>query len=277
MALVHLNFQSMYLQGNTDVNVILPDRKRLDVPAEFYGNGKRYKVLWLLHGTYGDYSDWLRKSNIELYACERELIVVMPSGLNADYADWPEFACGYDMYSYLTEELMPLVYNWFPASSKREDNFIAGLSMGGFGTCIYAFNHPDKFAAMCAMSGCPRDMADKETVRLRSGIFSKRTENQMKNAGGIEGYQASVQNTWKLAKNLAKSPDAPRMLFTCGTNDPIIYQTYCKFKAYAQEIGLDAVFEETEGYSHEWRFWDISLQRALDFFGLKDTTQGNAF
>ena len=277
MAFVHLNFESMYLQGNTDVNVILPDRKRTQTPAEFYGGKKKYKVLWLLHGTYGDYSDWVRKSNVELYACERDLIVVMPSGLNADYVSWPDFACGYDMYSYLTEELMPLIYNWFPASVKREDNFIAGLSMGGFGTCIYAFNHPEKFAAMCAMSGCPCDMTNQETVQTRTKLFSKRTENQLQNAGGIEGYRDSVQNTWKLARELAKNPNAPKMLFTCGTDDPIMYDTYCKFKKYAAEIGLAATFEETDGYSHEWRFLDISLQRALAFFGLNDAKQGNAF
>ena len=116
-------------------------------PAEFYGSGKKYKVLWLLHGTFGDHTDWIRKSNIELYACEKDLIVVMPSALNSNYAEWAKFSIGFDMYHYLTEELMPLVYNWFPASDKREDNFIAGLSMGGRGTLVYALNHPEKFAA----------------------------------------------------------------------------------------------------------------------------------
>ena len=79
MALLHFNFESEYLNNNTDVNIIVPDKKRGVSPAEFYGSGKKYKVLWLLHGTFGDYTDWLRKSNIELYACEKNLIVVMPS------------------------------------------------------------------------------------------------------------------------------------------------------------------------------------------------------
>ena len=59
------------------------------------------------------------------------------------------------MWDYLTEELMPLVYNWFPASSKREDNFIAGLSMGGSGAIQYAVGHPDKFAAAAILSNAP--------------------------------------------------------------------------------------------------------------------------
>jgi putative tributyrin esterase len=100
-------------------------------------------VLWLLHGTFGDHTDWLRKSNIELYACEKQLIVVMPSALNSYYSNWDRCMMGYGMYDFLTEELMPLVYSWFPASDKREDNFISGLSMGGGGTLKYALGHPN--------------------------------------------------------------------------------------------------------------------------------------
>ena len=158
MSLIHYNFESQYLNNNTDVNIILPDKPRDKTPEQFYGSGKKYKVLWLLHGTFGDYTDWIRKSNIELYACERDLIVVMPSGLNADYVNWPDFAPGYNTWDYLFEELMPLVHHWLPASDKREDNFIAGLSMGGNGTLQYAAGHPEKFGGAAILSCAPRDL-----------------------------------------------------------------------------------------------------------------------
>ena len=119
MALMNLNFQSQYLGGNTEITVILPDKPWQADAKEFYSGGKKYKVLWLLHGTFGDHTDWLRKSNIELYACEKDLIVVCPSGMNANYANWPIFGTGYAMYDFLFEELMPLIYGWLPASDKR--------------------------------------------------------------------------------------------------------------------------------------------------------------
>ena len=158
MALVTFEFESQYLGNNHTVGVILPDKPRNLTPQEFYGSGKKYKVLWLLHGTFGDYSDWIRKSMIELYACERDLIVVMPSAMNSNYANWPSFGMGFQMYDYIFEELMPLIYNWFPASDKREDNFVAGLSMGGRGTCVLALNHPEKFAGACVLSAVPSDL-----------------------------------------------------------------------------------------------------------------------
>ena len=67
MSLIHYNFESQYLNNNTDVNIILPDKPRDKTPEQFYGSGKKYKVLWLLHGTFGDYTDWIRKPNGGFY------------------------------------------------------------------------------------------------------------------------------------------------------------------------------------------------------------------
>ena len=158
MALVHLNFESECLGNNTDVSIILPDKPHGTTPENFYANGKKYPVLWLLHGTFGDYTDWVRKSSIERYATARDLIVVMPSGLNSNYLNWPGFGTGYRAWDYLFDELMPLVHNWYPASSKREDNYIAGLSMGGRGVFQYVAGRPEKFAAAAVLSCAPNDL-----------------------------------------------------------------------------------------------------------------------
>lgn len=273
MALLQINFESEYLKNNHEVSIILPDKPREITPKEFYASGKKYRVLWLLHGTYGDHSDWVRKSMIELYACERDLVVVMPSGLNANYANWPNFAIGYDMYDYLTEELMPLVYNWLPVSQKREDNFIAGLSMGGRGTCVYAFNHPEKFAAAAVLSAAPREI---ETLKTEEPSMYERTLRSVAAAGGMENYLNSYENTWRIVKEKANTGELPRLMFCCGKDD-MLYPAYERFKAYAKEIGLEATFMEEPGYQHEWRFWDLYIQKALDFFGIEKIDAGNPF
>ena len=207
MALLTFNFESQYLNNNHEISVILPDKPREVEPAAFYGSGKKYKVLWLLHGTFGDHSDWIRKSNIELYACEKDLIVVMPSGLNANYANWERFSIGYNMYDYFLKELMPLIYGWFPASDKREDNFIAGLSMGGTGTLVYALNHPERFAAAAVLSCCPFQMGFTNDANL-----DDRSRGMVENRGGLAAFQASYENTWGLVDKLAGSKDAPVLL-----------------------------------------------------------------
>jgi putative tributyrin esterase len=276
MSLVHFNFESQYLHGNTDVNIILPDKPREINSKAFYGSGEKYKVLWLLHGTFGDYSDWIRKSNIELYACERNLAVVMPSALNSDYADWPNFSIGYDAYHYFFDELMPIMYNWFPISNKQKDNYISGLSMGGWGTCVYAFNHPEKFAGMAALSGVPFNA--RKAIEQKNELAEGRIEGSVKNAGGLDAYLSSPYNIWDLTAKVARSKRSIKMYFSCGDQDPIMYKHYLEFKKYADEIGLNATFEEIQGYSHEWRFWDKSIQKTLDFFDIKlSQPAGNAF
>lgn len=271
MSLVHMNFESQYLGNNYEFSIILPDKPRRVHPKDFYGSGRKYKVLWLLHGTFGDHTDWLRKSNIELYACERDLIVVMPSAMNSNYSNWPNFGMGYAMFDFLTEELMPLVYNWFPASDKREDNFIAGLSMGGGGAIKYAVNHPDKFAAAAILSSCPRNLReiDLETA-------PQRTKVSIMNAGGLDAYINSYENSWDKLPHLIAKGNLPRLYFACGTED-FLYDDFKKFRRYAEEIGLDAKFEEIPGYRHEWRFWDLTIQHALSFFGLDEDIAGNPF
>lgn len=274
MSLMQFNFESECLQGNTNVNIILPDKPRSKTPAQFYGSDKKYKVLWLLHGTFGDYTDWIRKSNIELYACERDLIVVMPSALNTNYANWPDFSIGYNMYDFLTEELMPLVYGWLPASPAREHNFIAGLSMGGRGACVYAFNHPEKFAGAAVLSACPRDLL--WCKKNDPAMYKRLHAAAVALYGSDEGFLDSCENTWRLTDELAGSDKLPMLYFASGMDDHL-YPSFVHYREHAAEIGLNATFEEIPGFKHEWRFWDLTIQKALDFFGIPNKNAGNPF
>lgn len=271
MALATLHFESKYLKNNQTVNIILPDRPQEEVPKSFYTQGNKYKVLWLLHGTFGDYSDWVRKTNIEMYAIERNLMVVMPSGLNSNYDNWPNFMMGFQMFDFLTEELMPLVQGWFPASAKREDNFIAGLSMGARGTIKYAVNHPELFAAAAMLSQAPDDFSKVRPEDLvGDDPLTQRLRTTVENAGGLEQYVSSCQNAWRIIDEMAadgKFSCLPRLLFCVGRQDKV-YPRIQAFREHAQKIGLPAEFWEVDGYVHEWRFWDLAIQHALDFFDL---------
>ncbi|MDD6186999.1 MAG: alpha/beta hydrolase family protein [Oscillospiraceae bacterium] len=262
MSLLHLNFESEYLHFNTDVNIIMPDRPKNITPEEFYLSGEKYKVLYLLHGTYGDYSDWIRKSNIEVYAAERNLVVVMPSAGNSYYSNWSTMM-GINVRDYLIKELMPLINGWLPVSDKREDTFIAGLSMGGEGTLKYAVNHPDKFAAAAVLSMYSRDYAAIPPEKA-----DRRTLDRYNAVGGFENFINSYENTRELLLRHKDDGTLPRLMFTIGEDD-FLWEGYCEFKKWAVENGIKAEFYETPGYTHEWRFWDLEIQRALDFFGIE--------
>ena len=275
MSILTYNFESEYLKNNHSVTVILPDKPRALTPKQFYGNGRKYKVLWLLHGTYGDHTDWVRKTNIEMYATEKNLVVVMPQALNSNYSNWgSEFMLGYRMYDYLTEELMPLVYGWLPVSPLREDNFIAGLSMGGRGAIKYAVNFPEKFAAAAILSAAPVDFMRISPHNPNSILDSchPRLKASIDNAGGLEAFRNSCENVWAAIGRLAPTGRLPRLMFACGTEDSLIYTNLLVFREHCEKIGLDVHWMIREGYRHEWCFWDLAIQEAISFFGL--TEQG---
>jgi len=278
MSILTYNFESQYLNSNHQITVILPDKPREATPAGFYRNGQKYKVLWLLHGTFGDSTDWVRKTNIEMYATEKNLVVVMPSALNSNYSNWNDCMLGFRMFDYLTEELMPLIYGWLPVSDKREDNFIAGLSMGGRGTIKYAINHPEKFAAAAVLSATPQDYSFMRPGATELMMDTEHPRNQatLRNAGGLDAFLHSYENLWAIIDQKAHTGELPRLLFACGTADTL-YPEFEKFRAHATEIGLEAEWFTLEGYRHEWRFWDLAIQKALSFFGLDATHGGNPY
>lgn len=275
MAVITMDFESQLYGGRHPISIILPDLPRDQAPGEFYPANRKFKVLWLLHGTFGDCTDWIRRTNIEVYACEKNLAVVMPSALNTDYVNWPSFGVGCNMYDYLFDELMPMIYNWYPISDKRDDNYIAGLSMGGAGAMIYALNHPEKFAAAGSLSFPLISYENR-----KNGIFKDppvapylqkyrldRFVNQMANAGGEDGYQKSLNNTWdRLIKNYQEHVDMPKLYFAIGDKD-FLFPAYQIFKQFAVEQGYhDIVFEEEPGRTHEWRFWDKYIERFLNLY-----------
>lgn len=289
MALMTLDFESEYMGSNQNVNIIVPDKPRDISCKDFYNSEKKYRVLWLLHGTFGGYSDWIRKSNIETYACEKNFIVVMPGIGNADYENWETFALGLNAEKYIIDELMPLVYHWLPASSLREDNFIAGLSMGGKGTLHFALKYPQCFAKAAVLSYIPRDMENQkkalqelfdksidEVIQDNDVMHSmQRQYNCLHNMGSVDAYLDSYYNLRRKLKE-ADLALLPKLLFGCGTDDVLFAHEIEPFKAFLKQIGLEVEWTLGPG-NHEWRVWERDIQKAFAFFCDDTEKQGNAF
>ncbi|WP_341854260.1 alpha/beta hydrolase-fold protein [Brachybacterium sp. GPGPB12] len=107
-------------------------------------------VLYLLHGLSDDCTIWERRTSIERYATEKGIAVVMPEVRRSFYTDE---AVGEAYWTFVAEEPPRIVARTFRVSTAREDTFVAGLSMGGFGAFKLALNHPERFAAAASLSG----------------------------------------------------------------------------------------------------------------------------
>ena len=140
MALLQVNTFSQALSRIITFHIILPN----DAPPEMLAGNSNYdrpmKTLYLLHGFSGSTQDWLTGSLIQELALKYNLAVVMPAGENSFYLNGKGTGRGYETFTAV--ELPAYCQKTFGLSDKPEDNFIGGLSMGGFGAIHTALKYP---------------------------------------------------------------------------------------------------------------------------------------
>jgi putative tributyrin esterase len=255
MAVFHIDFYSEVLDLQCGMDVILPQKKL----ANMRSKRPRYQTLWLLHGLSDNHSAWQRWTSIERYVDGTNLAVVMPAIGRSFYTD---MAHGLPYWTFLTEELPVLARWFFPLSAARKDNFVAGLSMGGYGAFKVALSYPGRYAAAASLSGAldlSKDFEsdDPEWIAMLSDIW-----------GGPEGYIGTNNDILYLASQIAESGAEPPMLYQyCGTED-FLYDQNLRFKAHADEIGLPVNYNENSG-DHRWKYWDQQIQQVLEWLPLK--------
>jgi S-formylglutathione hydrolase FrmB len=222
-----------------------------------------YPTLYLLHGLSDDHTIWLRRTSIERYAAVKNLAVVMPASARSFYQD---MASGPRYWTFLSEELPALCRQWFPLSDDREDNFAAGLSMGGYGALRLALSRPDRFAAAASLSGA-LDLARRLREAGREGSLVSRAEWE-----GIFARELTGENTdfdlFALTHKVADSNcPKPKLYLCCGTEDPLLEESRA-FRRHLDAVNLPHTYEESPG-QHEWDYWDAQIQRVLAWLPLR--------
>jgi putative tributyrin esterase len=256
MGLMHFSFLPESLGFHTNVYIILPYDSSMEM--------KPFPVLYLLHGGAGNALDWIRNTSIERYAEENGIAVVMPEvGGSSFYGDMVH---GYKYYTYMTEEL-PMVLNcYFPISNKREERFVAGLSMGGYGAFKWAFDKPEYFSAAANFSGF--SLMD-EIFNENTSPFAKMERTDEKGIcnlvwGGFENMLGTKNDTRYMVTHAIESKaDLPRLYASIGTED-FSYQYAKRYIEFMRSNGLEVKYEEMEG-THQWKVWDVAIKHFIEW------------
>jgi S-formylglutathione hydrolase FrmB len=186
------------------------------------------------------------------------LAVVMPQVGRSFYVDQ---AHGQRYGAFLTQELPSLVHSMFRVSDQREDTFVAGLSMGGYGALRWALSDPDRFAAAGSFSG-PLDIA-----RARAGREPHR-EPMLAAAFGQDDLAGTRHDLFRLLADLQASGHTPPDLFVgCGTEDPLLPHSH-DFARAATESGLAVTTSYPPG-EHSWTYWDTAVRELLSWLPLR--------
>lgn len=259
------NFLSKELKMQTNVTVCLPSFSFSDSlrgKSESYVPGTKFQTIYLLHGGFGDDSDYVNFSNITRYADEHKVAVIMPCGYNSLYANSEEGAFPAYYWNYIFEELPRVCEMMFPLSAKREDTFVAGLSMGGHGALKMAIHGCERYAAALIMSGLGYDEAALHKVPFKDDNLDV---DKIPDQIGFKEKPLREQELYLLAKqNVEKGKILPKIFMTCGGDDTMMLAAVHQCRNLLLELGYDLYYEEIPGYQHEWDFWDLALRKALD-------------
>lgn len=255
MAWFDCHFYSETLALSTSMYVILPQQTKSQIGMESKSLQHKHPTLYLLHGLSDDHTIWMRRTSIERYVAPLGLAVVMPAVHRSFYTDMVH---GPRYWTFVSEELPQIARSFFPLSPLREDNFVAGLSMGGYGALKLALRCPDRFAAAASLSGAV-DVEDSY----------KRFSNDLELIfGGKENIRGSENDLFHLAERLARSDlPKPALYQCCGTEDHL-YEANVRFRDHCRALGLPLTYEEEPG-KHEWSYWDAKIQKVLSWLPLR--------
>ena len=274
MALIEVNFMSKSLLRSVSFTAIIPADKVLvgeENPAP-----KTFKTLYLLHGGFGHHLDYISGTRIQRWAEEKNLAVIMPSGENQFYIDKPERDEYYG--AFVGKEIVEFTRQLFPLSHKKEDTFIAGLSMGGFGALINGLKYHETFSHIGAFSpGLMNDvLASGDVSQMVGGLWKEGFyENAFGDLTTITGSDRDYR--YLIDALLEEEKEIPNLYMAIGQDDFLLEPTR-NYHHFLEDRKVAVTYIEDEG-NHEWDFWDKYLNKFLEWLPLdeeeKSLTSGN--
>lgn len=254
MALINTSIYSKVLQQRVPLSLFLPS----DCSS---GRVRKAKsVIYFLPGMGQDNEDFMNFTAANRYALDNTAAMVYVYAPHSFYQDMPG---GFKYCTYITEELPKLLQSMFVLPSERENTFVAGLSMGGYGALKLGLSRPDLYSACASFSGS-LDMGGMLEYCKNTGEHT----DLFVQAFGANLEMEQTSDLFYLAQQMALKQDQTRIFVCCGKQD-FDYQIYPqnqKFNEFAQTLNLkDYKYMEWDG-RHDHAFWDRAMMHAMAFF-----------
>jgi S-formylglutathione hydrolase FrmB len=223
------------------------------LPDKYQETNKNFSVLYLLHGAYGNYKDWITKvPAIKTYADKYNLIIVCPDGNPFSwYFDSPiNPKMKYE--TYISNELIQAVDNKYKTKRSEKGRAITGLSMGGHGAFYLAFKHQDVYGAAGSMSGGMNLVKFSTNWRIAELL------------GNYKEYPKNWENNTIINMTRLVVGKNIKLTFDCGIDD-FFYEVNKELhqKMLNQNIAHD--YTERPG-KHNWNYWSNSIKHHMVFF-----------
>jgi enterochelin esterase-like enzyme len=245
------------------------DRKyAVYLPPDYETSQRSYPVLYLLHGGGDDQTGWVQFGEVLTIADQAirsggatAMIIVMPDAntgkrgyVNDVKGEWP-----YEDFFF--QEFMPFVEKQYRIKSDKRYRAVAGLSMGGEGTFIYALHHPELFSSACPLSAAtgPKSIDDLKNYRLWQGV-----------EGITDADRESYFKRYSVLSLIEAMPDdqkkAVRWYIDCGDDD-FLFEGNSLVHIAMRKKEIPHEFRIRDG-AHNWTYWRESLPEVLEFVSM---------
>ena len=242
------------------------------LPPDYGTSTRKYPVVFLLHGFTDEESAWIQFGEANL-AADRAIesrdippmILILPDGGVTWYINDAAGKVRYeDMF---VKEFIPFIDTTYRTRPKKEFRGVAGLSMGGWGSLVYALKHPNLFAACVAFSAGIRTdeefvgSPDGEFDYVYSDLFGEKLRGQARLS---EHYRRN--NPFDIVKSLPPdSLKSVRILLDCGDDD-FLTAGNAMFHLLLRERGIPHEYRVRDG-EHSWAYWRTGITDGLKFIG----------
>jgi len=249
--------------------ILKMDRKyAIYLPPDYATSDRSYPVLYLLHGAGDDQTGWVQFGevlNITDEAIKTNLatamIIVMPDGNTGKRGYVNDVKGEWRYEDFFFQEFMPYIEKTYRIKADKRYRAIAGLSMGGEGTFIYALHHPELFSAACPLSAAtgPASIEELKNYRLWAGVD-----------GITDADKESYFKKYSVLSLIQNMPDdqkkAVRWYIDCGDDD-FLYEGNCLVHIAMRKKEIPHEFRIRDGV-HSWTYWRSALPNVLEFVSM---------
>lgn len=242
------------------------------LPNDYYKNERTYPVTYLLHG-YGDSDNgWVQFGEINRLADAAiksgkipPMIIVTPDGFKSFYMNASDGTLNYE--DFFIKELIPHIEKTYHVKTEKRFRAIAGLSMGGYGSLLYAFKYPDLFAAAAPLSAAI--WTNEDYVNMQDGMYQLYFGGPIgKNLKGKERLTSTWYNNSifsLLAQKKKEELAAVKYWIDCGDDDFLtVGNAQLHIELTNKKVPHE--FRMRDG-THNWTYWRTGVIDALSFIG----------
>ncbi len=245
---------SQSLNTTTKFYAILPDG--------YSKTQERYTVVYLLHGFIGNYTNWVKLTDLVKYLKEYNYIVICPDAKNSWYSNSVVLQnANYE--DFIIKEIIPFVDKKFRTKQSKFSRAIAGLSMGGYGAAKFGLKYSNLFFFAGCLSPAiqfPAGIEDSAIVARRSKESNKSVRDMF---GETRNESWLANDVFELTEKV-NTKTVPYFYLAVGSQDgisEIIDRTH-SFAASLRKRGIAFEMHETAG-AHDWKFWDKEIEIVL--------------